>query len=112
MANVRACTICNDLPLGPKPLLQASNKSRILIAGQAPGKKTHDKGRPFDDASGKRLRQWLGVSEKQFYDQDIFAIVPMGFCYPGSGKDGDLPPRPNARRSGVDRCWMRCPISS
>jgi uracil-DNA glycosylase len=94
LGQVRACTICSDLPLGPRPLLQASANARILIAGQAPGSKTHEKDRPFDDASGKRLRQWLGVTEDQFYDPDIFAILPMGFCYPGTGKGGDLPPRP------------------
>lgn len=94
LTEVRSCTICNDLPLGPNPLLQAGKKARILIAGQAPGSKTHAKGRPFDDASGKRLRQWLGVTEDQFYDPDKFAIIPMGFCYPGTGKGGDLPPRP------------------
>lgn len=91
--NVRACTICNELPLGPGPLLQAGRTSKILIAGQAPGSKTHEKGRPFDDQSGKRLRKWLGVSEEQFYDPALFAIIPMGFCFPGTGKGGDLPPR-------------------
>ncbi|MEP0421243.1 MAG: uracil-DNA glycosylase family protein [Parasphingorhabdus sp.] len=75
-------------------MLQASKNSRILIAGQAPGSKTHAKGRPFDDPSGKRLRKWLGVTEEQFYDPDLFAIIPMGFCFPGTGKGGDLPPRP------------------
>lgn len=90
----RACSLCSGLPLGPKPLLQASAKARILIASQAPGSKTHAKGRPFDDASGTRLRQWLGVTEEQFYDPEIFAILPMGFCFPGTGKGGDLPPRP------------------
>lgn len=94
LLQVRACTICSNLPLGPKPLLQAASKAKILIAGQAPGSKTHEKGRPFDDASGKRLRQWLGVTEAQFYDPDLFAIIPMGFCYPGTGTGGDLPPRP------------------
>lgn len=94
LAEVRSCTICSGLPLGPRPLLQASSNARILIVGQAPGSKTHEKGRPFDDASGKRLREWLGVSEDQFYDPDLFAIIPMGFCYPGTGKGGDLPPRP------------------
>lgn len=93
LTEVRACQICSGLPLGPKPLLQAGPGSKILIAGQAPGSKTHDKGRPFDDASGKRLRKWLGVTEEQFYDPDIFAIIPMGFCFPGTGKGGDLPPR-------------------
>jgi len=94
LAEVRSCRICTGLPLGPKPLLQAGVGSKILIAGQAPGRKTHEKGRPFDDASGKRLRKWLGVTEEQFYDPDIFAIIPMGFCFPGTGKGGDLPPRP------------------
>jgi|TARA_R110002094_G_scaffold82786_13_gene87651 uracil-DNA glycosylase len=93
LADVRACTICNGLPLGPRPLLQASADARILIVGQAPGSKTHIKGRPFDDASGMRLREWLGVTEAQFYDPHLFAILPMGFCYPGTGTGGDLPPR-------------------
>ena len=74
--------------------MQASADASILIVGQAPGSKTHEKGRPFDDASGKRLREWLGVTEIQFYDPRLFAIVPMGFCYPGTGKGGDMPPRP------------------
>ncbi len=94
LARARACAICEGLPLGPAPLLQAGANARILIASQAPGSKTHAKGRPFDDASGKRLRQWLGVTENQFYDPDIFAILPMGFCYPGTASGGDLPPRP------------------
>lgn len=107
LVDVRACTICHGLPLGPKPLLQAGADSKILIAGQAPGSKTHDKGRPFDDLSGKRLRQWLGVTEAQFYNPDIFAIIPMGFCFPGTGKGGDLPPRnecaPQWRQPLLDR---------
>lgn len=94
LARARACAICEGLPLGPAPLLQAGANARILIASQAPGSKTHVKGRPFDDASGKRLRQWLGVSEEQFYNPELFAILPMGFCYPGTGAGGDLPPRP------------------
>lgn len=91
---VRACTICTGLPLGPKPLLQADSAAQILLVGQAPGSKTHEKGRPFDDVSGKRLRDWLGVTEEQFYDPRLFAIIPMGFCFPGTGKGGDMPPRP------------------
>jgi len=94
LRDIRRCAICNNLPLGPAPLLQAGANARILIAGQAPGRKTHEKGRPFDDASGKRLRAWLGVNEDEFYNPDLFAIVPMGFCFPGTGKGGDLPPRP------------------
>lgn len=92
--NVRACSICADLPFGPRPIFQISTTARILIAGQAPGRITHAKGIPFDDPSGNRLRDWLGVTRDMFYDPRRFAIVPMGFCYPGTGKGGDLPPRP------------------
>ena len=92
---VRQCSLCqSELPLAPKPILQASSQSKILIVGQAPGVKTHDKGIPFDDKSGERLRAWLGVNSAQFYNPDNFAILPMGFCYPGKGKSGDLPPIP------------------
>lgn len=95
LKQVRNCRICkNHLPLGPRPVLQISAQSRLLIAGQAPGRKVHESGTPFDDASGKRLREWMGVSDIQFYDSDRVAILPMGFCYPGTGKSGDLPPRP------------------
>ena len=94
LTEVRACTICTGLPLGPKPLLQADSAAQILLVGQAPGSKTHEKGRPFDDVSGKRLRDWLGVTEEQFYDPRLFAIIPMGFCFPGTGRGGDMPPRP------------------
>jgi len=92
---VRACTLCEvHLPLGPRPVLQLHPKARILIAGQAPGRKVHESGVPFDDASGNRLREWLGVTREEFYDPKQIAILPMGFCFPGSGKSGDLPPRP------------------
>ena len=95
LAEVRSCTICQaDLPLGPRPVLQLHRKAKVLIAGQAPGRKVHDSGVPFDDASGNRLRQWLGMSREVFYDPEQIAILPMGFCFPGSGKSGDLPPRP------------------
>lgn len=94
LKEVRSCTICKaHLPLGPRPVLQLHPKARILIAGQAPGKKVHESGVPFDDASGKRLREWLGVTREVFYDPQQIAILPMGFCFPGSGKSGDLPPR-------------------
>ncbi|MBL4623106.1 MAG: uracil-DNA glycosylase family protein [Immundisolibacteraceae bacterium] len=94
LANIKACTLCEaDLPLGARPLLQISSNARILIAGQAPGRKAHQSGIPFDDASGDRLRQWLGVSREVFYDPNKIALLPMGFCYPGTGKNGDLPPR-------------------
>ncbi|MCZ8183510.1 MAG: uracil-DNA glycosylase family protein [Beijerinckiaceae bacterium] len=94
LARIRSCTICANLPLGPRPILQADPRARILIVGQAPGRITHAKGRPFDDPSGDRLRRWLGVDREQFYDPALFALVPMGFCYPGTGRGGDLPPRP------------------
>ena len=95
LAEVRACTLCEaHLPLGPRPVLQIHPKAKILIVGQAPGSKVHESGIPFDDASGNRLREWLGVTREQFYDPLLFAIIPMGFCFPGTGKSGDLPPRP------------------
>ncbi|MGI5309642.1 uracil-DNA glycosylase family protein [Rheinheimera sp. WS51] len=95
MQQVRQCSLCQDnLPLLAKPILQASVNAKILIAGQAPGVKAHNSGVPFDDASGKRLRQWLGLNSEQFYDPELIAILPMGFCYPGKGKSGDLAPRP------------------
>ena len=90
---IRACTICQDLPLGPKPIVQFGPGAKVLIVGQAPGRITHHKGIPFDDPSGNRLRSWLGVERDVFYNSRTFAIVPMGFCFPGTGKGGDLPPR-------------------
>ncbi len=97
---IRACRICVDNPLGrplphePRPVLLPSSSARILLAGQAPGTKVHFSGMPFTDASGDRLRSWLGVSAEEFYDTEKFAIVPMGFCFPGQdAKGGDLPPR-------------------
>ena len=95
LEEARACTACaSSLPLGPKPLLAADPASRILIIGQAPGKATHLAGIPWKDRSGDRLREWLGVTIEQFYDPRQIAFVPSGFCYPGSGETGDLPPRP------------------
>ena len=92
---VAACELCAaHLPLGPRPVLRASHSARMLVVGQAPGAKVHASGVPWDDASGMRLRQWLGVEAEVFYDVTRVAIVPMGFCYPGTGKSGDLPPRP------------------
>ncbi|GGP25507.1 uracil-DNA glycosylase family protein [Silvimonas amylolytica] len=93
LTDIRACRECTDLPLGPRPVLVADARARILVIGQAPGTKVHASGVPWSDASGLRLRQWLGVDDATFYDPAQFAIVPMGFCYPGKGKSGDLPPR-------------------
>lgn len=95
LQQIRSCRICEEhLPLGPKPVLRANSTARLLIVGQAPGTKVHASGVPWDDQSGKRLRQWLGIDASVFYDESKVAIVPMGFCYPGKGKSGDLPPRP------------------
>ena len=94
MNQARACTLCaKDLPLGPRPVFQVSPTAKILIAAQAPGIRVHESGRPFTDPSGDRLRSWMGIDETIFYDETKIAIVPMGFCYPGTGKTGDLPPR-------------------
>ena len=94
LADVRACTRCaGHLPLGPHPVLQVHPAARILIAGQAPGSRVHATGVPFDDPSGDRLRDWMGIDKTIFYDATRIAILPMGFCFPGTGKSGDLPPR-------------------
>ena len=93
--NIRACRLCEaHLPLGPRPVFRISSTARLLIVGQAPGRRVHETGIPFNDPSGDRLRDWLGMSRETFYDIRRVAIVPMGFCYPGTGKSGDLPPRP------------------
>jgi len=91
---VRGCTVCAaQLQSGPRPVLQVHPAARILIAGQAPGRKVHESGVPFDDASGERLRAWMGVTRDVFYEPKQIAILPMGFCFPGTGRSGDLPPR-------------------
>ncbi len=96
LAEARACRHCAEsLPLGPRPTLQAGPHARLMIIGQAPGTKVHDTGIPFNDPSGDRLRDWLGMDRASFYDPDRLAIMPMGFCYPGRNpRGGDLPPRP------------------
>lgn len=92
---VRACSLCKEhLPHGPRPVFQIHESARILLAGQAPGKRVHETGIPFNDPSGDRLRTWLGISREIFYDAKQVAILPMGFCFPGTGKSGDLPPHP------------------
>lgn len=95
LGRIRACTICAAaLKLGPRPVVQFAKGSRLVIVGQAPGTKVHESGVPWQDASGDRLRDWTGLSAEEFYDPKKVALVPMGFCYPGKGKNGDLPPRP------------------
>ncbi len=94
LAEVRACRLCEaHLPLGPRPILQMGTGAKILIAGQAPGRRVHESGIPWSDASGDRLRDWLGIEPGRFYDPDQVALLPMGLCYPGTGPQGDLPPR-------------------
>ena len=89
------CTVCaKDLPLGPRAVFRVSPTARILVIGQAPGRLVHASGVPWDDPSGKRLRQWMQLEDGVFYDSVQVGIMPMGFCYPGTGKSGDLPPRP------------------
>lgn len=95
LTQIRACTECAaHLPHGPRPIVAATPESRIVVIGQAPGRKVHETGVAWDDSSGDRLRDWMGVDPATFYDAGRVALVPMGFCYPGPGKSGDLPPRP------------------
>lgn len=92
---IQRCTLCRQhLSHTPRPVVTASHHSRIVIVGQAPGRKVHESGIPWNDPSGDLLRQWMGVGKECFYDTRNFALIPMGFCYPGKGKSGDLPPRP------------------
>ncbi|WP_372574505.1 uracil-DNA glycosylase family protein [Ruegeria jejuensis] len=92
-SEMRACSLCKNLPLGPNPLFQLSEQARILIVGQAPGRITHAKGRPFDDPSGDRLRNWLAIDKDRFYSDPKIGIFPMALCFPGRGAGGDKPPR-------------------
>ena len=105
---IKACTLCKaTLPEEPRPVVRFSSSSPIVIVGQAPGLKVHESGIPWNDASGKRLREWLGVDADTFYSTRNFSIVPMGFCYPGRGKSGDLPPRPECADT-----WMQPVLSA
>lgn len=107
---VRACRVCEaHLPLGPRPVLRASATARILVVGQAPGTRVHRSGIPWDDPSGERLRAWMGVDAEAFYDDRHIAIIPMGFCYPGRGKSGDLPPRRECAELWLDQLLDRMP---
>ena len=93
--DIHACRACEQhLPHGPRPVIQAHSSAQVLIIGQAPGAKVHDSGIAWMDASGEQLRKWLNVDETAFYDPTKFALMPMGFCFPGKGRSGDLPPRP------------------
>ena len=105
---VSRCRLCEDW-LDPRPVIRVSATARLLIVGQAPGRKVHETGIPWNDPSGDRLREWLGLSRDQFYDRTRIAIVPMGFCYPGKGRSGDLPPRPECFRTWHARLLAAMP---
>jgi uracil-DNA glycosylase len=110
LQDVRNCRACEaHLPLGPRPILQASTSARILIVGQAPGTAVHQTGVPWNDPSGKTLRAWMGVDETTFYDERRIAIIPMGYCYPGRGKSGDLPPRRECAELWLDKLLDELP---
>jgi uracil-DNA glycosylase len=116
VGRIRACRICRDAPCGPRlaheprPVVRVSSTARLLVAGQAPGVRVHATGLSFNDASGDRLRQWMGVSREIFYDEARVAIVPMGFCFPGhNATKGDLPPRRECRANWHDELFGLMP---
>jgi uracil-DNA glycosylase len=110
LAEVAACRVCAPhLPLGARPILQIGAGARLLIAGQAPGRRVHERGVPFDDATGDALRAWLGIERATFYDPGRVAILPIGLCYPGRGRGGDLPPRPECAPLWQARLRARLP---
>jgi uracil-DNA glycosylase len=109
LVQIRACSACADLPLGPRPTVQAGKGARILIIGQAPGTKVHLSGIPWDDGSGDRLRTWTGLDRDIFYDPARVAQMPMGFCYPGKGPSADLPPRAECAPLWHDRLLAELP---
>ncbi len=106
LAEIRNCSVCKaHLALGPRPIVTASIKSKIVIIGQAPGSIVHKTGIPWDDKSGDNLRKWMNIEKEEFYDTQKIAIIPMGFCYPGKGKSGDLPPRKECAPLWHDRLF-------
>lgn len=110
LAKIKDCTTCKEhLPLGPRPVFAAHPDAKIVIIGQAPGTKVHATGIPWDDPSGKQLRKWLNIIDEVFYDETKIAIVPMGFCYPGKGKTGDLPPRPECAPQWHEALFKQMP---
>ncbi|MDT4829953.1 Uracil DNA glycosylase superfamily protein [compost metagenome] len=110
LAEIRACRACEAyLPLGPRPIVQASASARLLIVGQAPSLTVHQTGVPWNDKSGDQLRRWLGIDREVFYDATRIAIMPMGYCYPGRGKSGDLPPRKECAPLWHDRLLAQMP---
>lgn len=110
LGNIRQCQLCKaHLPLGPRPTVTAHPNARLVIIGQAPGTKVHHSGIPWDDLSGKQLRKWLGITDAVFYNERNIALIPMGFCYPGKGKSGDLPPRPECAPQWHDALFRKMP---
>jgi uracil-DNA glycosylase family 4 len=110
LKEIRACRICEEhLPLEPRPIIRANEKAKIMIVGQAPGTKVHQTGIPWNDPSGDRLRSWMGISRDEFYDEEKFAIAPMGFCYPGKVERGDMPPRPECAKHWRDKIHTALP---
>ena len=110
LTEIRACRACEThLPHGPRPVLQVGREARVLIIGQAPGARVHASGIPWDDKSGQRLRDWMGMGPERFYDPDCVALVPMGYCYPGRGPSGDLPPRRECAELWLERVLAEMP---
>ncbi|GAA5224784.1 uracil-DNA glycosylase family protein [Membranihabitans marinus] len=110
LTDIGKCVHClSYLPHGVRPVLTASTHSKIVIIGQAPGRKVHQSGIPWDDKSGDNLRNWLGIDKETFYDAHKIALIPMGFCYPGTGKSGDLPPRKECAPLWHQRLWDEMP---
>ncbi len=108
LSAIRDCEVCKAyLPLGPRPIVAGTQNSKIVLVSQAPGRKAHEHNKAYDDPSGRKLREWLGVTEEQFYNPDNFAILPMGFCYPGKAKSGDMPPRKECAPLWHDTVWEK-----
>ncbi len=106
LCKIRDCKVCHEhLPLGARPIIEATRKSKIVLISQAPGRIVHETGIAWNDQSGKKLRDWLGVDRDTFYNTENFAILPMGFCYPGKAKTGDLPPRKECAPLWHDEVW-------
>jgi uracil-DNA glycosylase len=108
LSEIRGCEVCKAyLPLDPRPIISGSIKSKIILVSQAPGRKAHVENKAWDDSSGKKLREWLGVTDDQFYNADNFRILPMAFCYPCIGKSGDLPPRKECAPLWHSKMWTK-----
>lgn len=112
LTEVRSCVVCAEsLPDGPNPVVQVGANAGIVIIGQAPGRRVHQTGIPWNDPSGDTLRNWLDLTPGQFYNPELVALIPMGFCYPGSAKSGDKPPRPECAPLWHDQLLSHLPAS-